>query len=83
MEMLHKWIGRSQFAAYKYVNIGQLVLRGWDNVFIHNAATLTTHAVIFQTLVSYKRLRIVTTPATCTKQSPTRQLGPTLSLTRG
>ena len=34
-------------------------------------------------MLSYKRLHIITTPATCTKQSPTRQLGPTLSLTRG
>ena len=64
------------------------MLRGWDNFFIYNAATstthaVTTHAVIFQTLVSYKRLRIITTPATRTKQSPTRQLGPTLSLARG
>ena len=34
-------------------------------------------------MFSYKRLHIITTPATCTKQSPTRQLSPTLSLTRG
>ena len=53
-----------------YVNIGQLVLRGWDNVFITDAATstthavltITTHAVIFHTLVSYKRLRYLQPP---------------------
>ena len=57
-------------------------------IFIYNAATSTTHAVtkhatIFKTMLSYKRLHIITTPATCTKQSPTGQLGPTLSLARG
>ena len=85
--MLNKLIGWSQRAAYEYIHKGQLVLRGWDN-FIYNAATstthaVTTHAIIFKTMLSYKRLHIITTPTTCTKQSPTRQLGPTLSLTRG
>ena len=63
------------------------MLRGWDN-FIYNAAkstthAVTTHAIFFKTMLSYKRLHIITTPVTCTKQSPTRQLGPTLSLARG
>ena len=60
------------------MRIGQLVLRGWDNVLITDAATttthavlttttlavlpITTHAVIFHTLVSYKRLRYIQPP---------------------
>ena len=46
------------------------MLRGWDNVLITNAVTttthavltITTHAVIFHTLVSYKRLRYIQPP---------------------
>ena len=52
------------------MRIGQLVLRGLDNVLITDAATTTTHAVltittqavIFHTLVSYKRLCYIQPP---------------------
>ena len=46
------------------------MLRGWDNILITDAATttthavltITTHAVIFHTLVSYKMLRYIHLP---------------------
>ena len=42
--------------------IGQLVLRGWDNILITDAATTTTHDVFFHTLIGYKRLRYIQPP---------------------
>ena len=58
--------------------------------FTYNAALSTAHnittAAIFIFLKNNMlsiRGYIIDNPATCTKQSPTRQFGPTLSLSRG
>ena len=79
--------------------IGQLVLRGWDNILITDAATttthavltitthavltITTHAVIFHTLISYKRLRYIQPPLPARRSLLHLSWVPTLSLTRG
>ena len=85
MEMLIKRIGWSQLTSICNLSnnwcyedrtigvtrIGQLGLRGWDNILITDAATTTTHAVFFHTLISYKRLRYIQ-PRYFTTQSLTR-----------
>ena len=71
--------------------IEQLVLRGWDNILITDAATTTTHAVltitthsvIFHTLISYKRLRYIQPPLPARRSLLHVSCAPTLSLTRG
>ena len=57
--------------------------------FTYNAALSTAHnettpAIFFlkNNMLSIRGY-IIDNPATCTKQSPTRQFGPTLSLSRG
>ena len=56
---------------------------------MYNAALSTTYAVTTLAIFFLRKLCLVIrgyifyNPATCTKQSPTRQFGPTLSLTRG
>ena len=57
--------------------------------FTYNAALLTAHNVTAPAIFFFKnnmlsiRGYIIDNPVTCTKQSPTRQFGPTLSLSRG
>ena len=56
---------------------------------MYNAALSTAHNVTAPAIFFLKnnmlsiRGYIIDNPATCTKQSPTRQFGPTLSLSRG
>ena len=57
--------------------------------FTYNAALSTAHNVTTLAILFFKKTMlsirgyIFDNPATCTKQSPTRQFGPTLSLSRG
>ena len=57
--------------------------------FTYNAALSTAHNVTTPAMFFFKnnmlsiRGYIIDSPVTCTKQSPTRQFGPTLSLSRG
>ena len=57
--------------------------------FMYNAALSTAHNVTTPAIFFLKnnmlsiRGYIIDNPATCTKQSPTHQFGPTLSLSRG
>ena len=70
---MNRLVPASSICNYRTIGvtrIGQLVLRGWDNVLITDAATtttravltITTHTVIFHTLVSYKRLQYIQPP---------------------
>ena len=73
------------------MRIGQLVLRGWNNILIMDAVTTTTHdilttttyAVFFHTLMSYKKLRYIQPPLLSRRSLLHVSWVPTLSLTLG